>query len=152
MSFKILRFFLLFLVFSLLSVNCSGDDDSGSMDKLAAALRPLPRTWSTNSSSYCKWHGVKCASSMHVIEIDLNDMALSDSLPSEFPPFPYLQVLRLSRNKLTGPLPRFDAWPESISGTWMIPLEFTKFRNLSVFSAYNTNLEGSIPDIFDSLA
>ncbi|TYH13557.1 hypothetical protein ES288_A06G147900v1 [Gossypium darwinii] len=36
--------------------------------------------------------------------------------------------------------------------TWMIPLELTKLGNLTAFSAYNTNLGGSIPDIFCSLA
>ncbi|MBA0568622.1 hypothetical protein Golob_006101 [Gossypium lobatum] len=36
--------------------------------------------------------------------------------------------------------------------TWMIPLEFTKLGNLIAFSTYNTNLGGSIPDIFHSLA
>ncbi|KAE8714938.1 hypothetical protein F3Y22_tig00110187pilonHSYRG00288 [Hibiscus syriacus] len=156
---------------------------------MTTTTTPLP--WaslrSTNSSSSCcEWHGVKCAISMHVIEIDLDDRALRGSLLSEFPPFPYLQVRRLSRNKLTGSLPRLNKLPllkklylmknkfktippgffQGLSnnlqvlmlaqnpflGTWTTPLELSKFHNLRVLSAYNTNLEGSIPDIFDSLA
>ncbi|KAE8724450.1 G-type lectin S-receptor-like serine/threonine-protein kinase [Hibiscus syriacus] len=182
--------FLLFLLFSLLSVisRCDNDDDdSASMAKLASALQPLPQNWSTNSSSsYCEWPGVKCDSSMHVLQINLNAKNLYGSLPSEFPPFPSLQILRLSMNKLTGSLPSLTKLPllkelhlnknkfktippgffQGLSGnlqvlilgdnpflgTWMIPLEFSKFRNLTAFYAYSTNLEGYIPDIFDSLS
>ncbi|KAK8349429.1 hypothetical protein V6Z12_A06G140400 [Gossypium hirsutum] len=147
----------------------------------------LPWTWSTNSSSsYCEWTYVKCDSSKHVLEIDLQARTLSGSLPSQFPHFPFLQVLDLSKNKLTGSLPSLNKLPflkrlylninnftrippgffQGLSSslqllmlggnpflsTWMIPLELTKLGNLTVFSAYNTNLGGSIPDIFCSLA
>ncbi|KAE8686269.1 hypothetical protein F3Y22_tig00111070pilonHSYRG00077 [Hibiscus syriacus] len=182
-------FFLLFLLFSLFSVISRGDnddDDSASMAKLASALQPLPQNWSTNSSSsYCQWLGVKCDSSMHVLQINLNAKNLYGSLPSEFPPLPSLHVHHISMNKLTGSLPSLTKLPllkklylnknkfktippgffqgltgnlqvlnlgdNPFLGTWMIPLEFSKFRNLTAFSAYSSNLEGSIPDIFGSL-
>ncbi|XVF27760.1 hypothetical protein REPUB_Repub14bG0136500 [Reevesia pubescens] len=175
-------FLFLFLVFSR-----ADDDDSASMAKLAAALHPLPRTWSTNSpSSYCEWQGVNCHGHRHVFEIDLNSMSLHGSLPSQFPPFPLLGVLYLSQNSFTGSIPSLDKLPllkelhldqnkftrippgffQGLSrylqvlilhdnpflATWRIPMAFSRFGALRTFSAYNTNLTGSIPEIFDSLA
>ncbi|XP_040971356.1 receptor-like kinase TMK4 [Gossypium hirsutum] len=126
----------------------------------------LPWTWSTNSSSsYCEWTYVKCDSSKHVLEIDLQAGTLSGSLPSQFPHFPFLQVLDLSKNKLTGSLPSLNKLPFlkrlylNINNFTRIPPGF--FQGLSsslqllmlgAFSAYNTNLGGSILDIFCSLA
>ena len=105
--------FLLFIVFSLLSIaSRADDDDSASMAKLAAAIYPLPRTWSTNSSSsYCEWQDVNCNGSRHVVQIDLHSMSLRRPLPSKFPPFPILQVLYLSENSFTGSLPSLDQLP-----------------------------------------
>ncbi|XVE51224.1 hypothetical protein DITRI_Ditri02bG0022700 [Diplodiscus trichospermus] len=185
--------FLLFLVFSFLSIisraddDDDDDDDSASMAKLAAALHPLPRTWSTNSSSsYCEWQGIDCNGTRRVVQINLHSMSLRRSLPSKFPPFPQLQVLNLSKNSFTGSIPSLDGLPllkeldlrlnqftritmgvfqglsrnlqvlnlgdNTFLASWRIPVALTNFTILTSFYAYNTNLLGSIPDIFDSLA
>ncbi|OMO76619.1 hypothetical protein CCACVL1_15528 [Corchorus capsularis] len=156
------------------------------MAKLAAALHPLPPTWSINSSSsYCEWHGVTCHSSGYVSKINLTSKSLHGHLPSKFPPFPLLRVLDFSNNSFTGSFPSLEKIPlleelflddnnftriplgffQELSShlqvlilannpslaPWRIPISFTRFKSLTQFFAHETNLMGSIPDIFHSV-
>ncbi|TYH67025.1 hypothetical protein ES332_D06G159500v1 [Gossypium tomentosum] len=119
---------LLFLLFSLLLFHSTSynddddDDDSTSMAKLAAALNPLPWTCSKN-----------------ILEIYLKNK-LTGSLPS-LNKLPFLKRLYLNINNSTTIPPGFFQGLSSnlqllmlggnpFLSTWMIPLEFTKLRNL----------------------
>ncbi|KAL3567075.1 hypothetical protein D5086_032490 [Populus alba] len=76
------------------------------MLKLASALTPTPKGWSTtNTNGFCKWSGVNCDNSNNVISINLASQGLSGTLPSELSTLSQLQSLSLQDNKLIGPLP-----------------------------------------------
>ncbi|KAH8481526.1 hypothetical protein Peur_068797 [Populus x canadensis] len=97
-------FLLLFLLLSTTTTTTA--DDAGTMLKLASALTPTPKGWSTtNTNGYCKWNGVKCDNSNNVISINLASQGLSGTLPSELSTLSQLQSLSLQDNKLIGPLP-----------------------------------------------
>ncbi|KAL9377237.1 hypothetical protein Peur_031357 [Populus x canadensis] len=100
----LLSFFLL-LFFLLSTTTTTTADDAGTMLKLASALTPTPKGWSTtNTNGYCKWNGVKCDNN-NVISINLASQGLSGTLPSELSTLSQLQSLSLQDNKLIGPLP-----------------------------------------------
>ncbi|KAJ6381189.1 hypothetical protein OIU77_029969 [Salix suchowensis] len=99
---------LLLLLLSLLlsTTTTTTADDAATILKLASALSPTPKGWSTTTSSgYCEWDGVKCDNSNNVISINLATRSLSGILPSGLSTLSKLQSLSLQENKLSGALP-----------------------------------------------
>jgi Leucine-rich repeat (LRR) protein len=106
MADPLLSFFLLLLSLLLSTTTTTTADDAATFLKLASALTPTPKGWSTtNSNDYCNWNGVKCDSSNNVISINLATQSLSGILPSELSTLSQLQSLSLQENKLSGALP-----------------------------------------------
>ncbi|KAL3585551.1 hypothetical protein D5086_012418 [Populus alba] len=107
MADPLLSFSLLLLLSLLLSTTTTTTaDDAATFLKLASALTPTPKGWSTtNSNDYCNWNGVKCDNSNNVISINLATQSLSGILPSELSTLSQLQSLSLQENKLSGALP-----------------------------------------------
>ncbi|KAL9398584.1 hypothetical protein Peur_007545 [Populus x canadensis] len=107
MADPLLSFLLLLLLSLLLSTTTTTTaDDAATFLKLASALTPTPKGWSTTySNDYCNWNGVKCDNSNNVISINLATQSLSGILPSELSTLSQLQSLSLQENKLAGALP-----------------------------------------------
>ncbi|KAG5242868.1 receptor protein kinase [Salix suchowensis] len=97
---------LLLLSLLLSTTTTTTADDAATILKLASALSPTPKGWSTTTSSgYCEWDGVKCDNSNNVISINLATRSLSGILPSGLSTLSKLQSLSLQENKLSGALP-----------------------------------------------
>eukprot|EP00960_Hanusia_phi_P070757 767389-Hanusia_phi.AAC.2 len=87
--------------------------------------------WKT-SLSVCSWYGIVCrASSNTIIEIYLSSNNLQGVIPCDFGlSFPFLQILDLSLNKITG----------------SIPSELACIPSLVKLNLNDNRLQGSVPD------
>ncbi|KAK7306423.1 hypothetical protein VNO77_44362 [Canavalia gladiata] len=169
----------LLLCFSLLCSAIA--DDGAFMSKLAKALSPTPSDWSgstfcqwsgvkcdsnrvTTISLPSKSLGGKLPPDLNSLSqltsLSLQNNALSGALPS-FANLSMLQTLILDGNNFTSvPDGCFQgltnlqtlSMTDSINlAPWTIPADLTQSSNLGNLDLGNTNLVGSLPDIFDSL-
>ncbi len=104
----------------------------------------------------CAWGGVTCRAG-HVLWLALPDAGLSGSLPPELGDLRWLQVLNLSLNELTAPLPRelgaladlqalYLVWNPTLTGT--LPEELGDLRNLQELNLSLNQLVGPLPEGF----
>ncbi|KAL8162893.1 hypothetical protein V2J09_014382 [Rumex salicifolius] len=93
---------LILLLFYLL-VSFSKADDAAVMKKFAAAISPVPATWT--GTAFCKWSGVNCDGNGRVTAINLNSMSLAGTLPSNLNSLSQLTILSLQGNRFSGELP-----------------------------------------------
>ena len=86
--------------------------------------------------TFCSWTGITCESG-DVTEIDLAGNGLQGIIhPSVFTGLKHLKIFNVQENRLLGgPIPR----------------EIGKATNLCLLEAYDCALNGTLPDVFDSL-
>lgn len=105
--------------------------------------------WGGAPGSECSWYGITCAGD-HVIEIDLQNNALTDTLP-DLSGLTALTDFNVRGNDLSGPIPDlsamaaleyFQVLDNDLSG----PLPALP-ASIKYFDASNNHLSGPIPDL-----
>ncbi|XP_062109252.1 receptor-like kinase TMK4 [Humulus lupulus] len=79
-------------------------DESAVMSKLLAAISPAPKGWSSTADYCSAWEGIKCSSGQ-VTAINLRDMSLTGTLPSDLGTLSQLTTLSLQGNHFKGAFP-----------------------------------------------
>ncbi|XP_030507418.2 receptor-like kinase TMK4 isoform X1 [Cannabis sativa] len=99
-SFKIFPW----LLFLCLILATSTADESAVMSKLLSVISPAPMGWSSIADYCSAWDGIKCSSGK-VTVINLRDMSLIGTLPSDLGTLSQLTTLSLQGNHFKGSFP-----------------------------------------------
>ncbi|KAF4395355.1 hypothetical protein G4B88_010819 [Cannabis sativa] len=100
-------FFFLILAATISVAGATVDNDAAVMSSLLKAISPAPTGWS-HSTNYCsKWRGVCCSSTGRVTAINLPNLSLTETLPSNLASLSQLTSLNLKGNCFSGQLPSF---------------------------------------------
>jgi hypothetical protein len=113
--------------------------------------------WLANDTP-CEWSGVTCTDG-HVTDLNLFFKALKGSPPAALAELPYLRVLALRDNQLTGPIPpelgrleqlvSLDLSRNQLSGN--LPSELSGLQRLEFLFLYANQLSGELPPAWGSL-
>ncbi|XP_062109877.1 receptor-like kinase TMK4 [Humulus lupulus] len=96
-----------FLILAATIAVAAVDNDDAMMSSLLEAISPAPTGWS-HSADYCsEWKGVNCSSSGRVTTINLANLDLTGTLPSNLASLSELTHFNLQGNRFSGPLPSF---------------------------------------------
>ncbi|XP_062110073.1 receptor-like kinase TMK4 [Humulus lupulus] len=96
-----------FLILAATIAVAAVDNDDAVMSSLLEAISPAPTGWS-HSADYCsEWKGVNCSSSGRVTTINLANLDLTGTLPSNLASLSELTHFNLQGNRFSGPLPSF---------------------------------------------
>ncbi|GKC12959.1 receptor-like protein 12 [Tanacetum coccineum] len=136
-----LCFYFFFIPFCLFLLNVSGqcrDDQRSLLIQLKDSLRFNSTLstklvfWNTNVTDCCTWRGVTCSSSGQVIDLDLNNEAISGGIDDSSVLFNLtnLQSLNLATNNFN---------------FTRIPTRFGSFTSLSDLNLSNSGFSGQIP-------
>ncbi|KAF4357066.1 receptor-like kinase TMK4 [Cannabis sativa] len=79
-------------------------DESAVMSKLLSVVSPAPKGWSSTADYCSTWDGIKCSSGK-VTAINLRDMSLTGTLPSDLGTLSQLTTLSLQGNHFKGSFP-----------------------------------------------
>ncbi|KAM6561991.1 hypothetical protein CsatB_021989 [Cannabis sativa] len=121
-------FFFLILSATISVAGATVDNDAAVMSSLLKAISPAPTGWS-HSTNYCsKWRGVCCSSTGRVTAINLPNLSLTGTLPSNLASLSQLTSLNLKGNCFSGQLPSFA----NHSVIQEIFLDHNKFASLPV--------------------
>ncbi|KAL1145918.1 hypothetical protein V6Z11_A11G333500 [Gossypium hirsutum] len=92
----------------------------------------LVTNWST-STSVCNWIGITCGSRHHrVIALDLSNMDLTGTIPSQLGNLSFLTWLDIHSNNFLGSL----------------PIELTNLHSLKYLNFNNNSFDGELPSWF----
>ncbi|XP_060964080.1 receptor-like kinase TMK4 [Cannabis sativa] len=121
-------FFFLIFAATISVAGATIDNDAAVMSSLLKAISPAPTGWS-HSTNYCsKWRGVCCSSTGRVTAINLPNLSLTGTLPSNLASLSQLTSLNLKGNCFSGQLPSFA----NHSVIQEIFLDHNKFASLPV--------------------
>ncbi|CDP11202.1 unnamed protein product [Coffea canephora] len=111
-----------------------------------------------NSSSLCTWAGVSCNIDGSVNRLNLTNSNLSQEIPPEIGLLRNLQVLHLSQNHLSGPIPEelshLQLFYLNLSNnnlSQQIPPQMGELTRLSTLDLSHNYITGEIPSEFRSL-
>eukprot|EP01122_Echinamoeba_exundans_P009674 TRINITY_DN3470_c0_g1_i1.p1 TRINITY_DN3470_c0_g1~~TRINITY_DN3470_c0_g1_i1.p1 ORF type:complete len:611 (+),score=83.32 TRINITY_DN3470_c0_g1_i1:177-2009(+) len=104
---------MFFVLCIALAMSCIQPSTGADVDVLLAlrtsANVPFPSWHSTNTSTYCQWHGIACDSNGRVTELDVTGNSTSRPLRGTLPPtiteLTELQILVLANNDIVGDFP-----------------------------------------------
>lgn len=112
------------------------------------------QTWDSSSSTPCNWTGISCSSKFEVISIYLPGLNLSGSLSSSICKLPHLIELNMSKNFVSGPIPRdfgcfhnlevLDLCTNRFHSTF--PSQLCSITSLKKLSLCENYIFGQIPD------
>ncbi|CAH9139238.1 unnamed protein product [Cuscuta epithymum] len=129
---------LLFLIWSFSSVALGVDSDHSALLEFKASVSDphgVLSSWSLNSSGYCSWPGISCASNYRVVSLNIsgggNSASSSCTQVSQFP--------------LYGFGIRRDCWNSDVKLVGKLSSSLAKLTELSVLSLPFNELSGEIP-------
>ncbi|KAI4316093.1 hypothetical protein L6164_024109 [Bauhinia variegata] len=143
-TFRICFMFMWLLMLMLMLNNVAASDEGELLLSLKASIDDDPlhvlSNWvlTSSNSTICKWRGITCDNSSHVIAVELSGVNISGNIPFSIFHLRHVSNIDLSNNKLTG-----EILLESL------PLTTSSLRYLNLS---NNNLTGLLPQRLFSMS